>query len=73
MFTLGLDSQFGTVQGVIQAAVDLKIFPDSVRKEFQTGQDRSESDQDTPFTFSLSRCDLFDSLPDVDDVRPQRW
>lgn len=37
MFTLGLDSQFGTVQGVIQAAVDLKIFPDTVRKEFQTG------------------------------------
>ena len=38
LFTLGLDSQFGTVQGVIQAAVDLKIFPDTMRKEFQTGK-----------------------------------
>ena len=38
LFTLGLDSQFGTVQGVIQAAVDLKLFPESVRKEFQTGE-----------------------------------
>ena len=38
LFTLGLDSQFGTVQGVIQAAVDLRLFPESVRKEFQTGQ-----------------------------------
>ena len=37
LFTLGLDSQFGTVQGVIQAAVDLKIFPETLRKEFQTG------------------------------------
>ena len=45
LFTLGLDSQFGTVQGVIQAAVDLKIFPDTVRKEFQTGEDSVQSNQ----------------------------
>ena len=37
LFTLGLDSQFGTLQGVIQAATDLKLFPASMRKEVQTG------------------------------------
>ena len=42
LFTLGLDSQFGTVQGVIQAAVDLKLFPDSLRKEFQTGEEKTD-------------------------------
>ena len=42
--TLGLDSQFGTVQGVIQAAVDLKLFPDSMRKEFQTGTKGKKTD-----------------------------
>ena len=38
LFTLGLDSQFGTLQGVIQCIVDLKIFPDSVKKEIITGK-----------------------------------
>ena len=37
LFTLGLDSQFGTLQGVIQAATDLKLFPENMRKEVQTG------------------------------------
>lgn len=36
LFTLGLDSQFGTMQGVVQCMVDLKLFP-NVRKEFLTG------------------------------------
>lgn len=35
LFTLGLDSQFGTLQGVIQCAIDLKIFP-NLRKELLT-------------------------------------
>jgi len=37
LFTLGLDSQFGTLQGVIQAATDLNLFPENMRKEVQTG------------------------------------
>jgi len=36
LFTLGLDSQFGTMQGVVQCIVDLKLFP-NVRKELLTG------------------------------------
>jgi solute carrier family 6 amino acid/orphan transporter-like 15/16/17/18/20 len=37
LFTLGIDSQFGTMQGVVQCIVDLKLFP-NVRKEILTGQ-----------------------------------
>lgn len=36
LFTLGLDSQFGTLQGVIQCVIDLKLMP-NVRKEVLTG------------------------------------
>ena len=36
LFTLGLDSQFGTLQGVVQCASDLKLFP-NLRKEILTG------------------------------------
>ncbi len=36
LFTLGIDSQFGTMQGVVQCIVDLKLFP-NVRKEILTG------------------------------------
>ena len=36
LFTLGLDSQFGTLQGVVQCAIDLKLFP-NLRKEILTG------------------------------------
>ncbi len=36
LFTLGLDSQFGTLQGVIQCIIDLKMLP-NVRKEITTG------------------------------------
>ena len=42
LFTLGLDSQFGTLQGVIQAATDLKLFPENMRKEVQTGENSNE-------------------------------
>ena len=38
LFTLGLDSQFGTLQGVIQCIIDLKMFPESVKKEIITGK-----------------------------------
>ena len=37
LFTLGIDSQFGTMQGVVQCIVDLKLFP-NVRKEILTGK-----------------------------------
>ncbi|XP_023228941.1 sodium-dependent neutral amino acid transporter B(0)AT3-like [Centruroides sculpturatus] len=36
LFTLGIDSQFGTLEGVITSIVDLKLFP-NLRKEFLTG------------------------------------
>ena len=37
LFTLGLDSQFGTLQGVIQCFIDLKLLP-NLRKEILTGE-----------------------------------
>ncbi|XP_076325123.1 sodium-dependent neutral amino acid transporter B(0)AT1-like [Tachypleus tridentatus] len=36
LFTLGIDSQFGTLEGVITSIVDLKLFP-NLRKELLTG------------------------------------
>jgi SNF family Na+-dependent transporter len=36
LFTLGLDSQFGTLQGVIQCMIDLKVMP-NIKKEYLTG------------------------------------
>ena len=37
LLSLGLDSQFGTLQGVVQCVVDLKLFS-NVRKEIMTGK-----------------------------------
>jgi solute carrier family 6 amino acid/orphan transporter-like 15/16/17/18/20 len=40
LLTLGIDSQFGTLEGVITSIVDLKVFP-NIRKEILTGICRS--------------------------------
>ena len=37
LLSLGLDSQFGTLQGVVQCIVDLKLFP-NLKKEIMTGE-----------------------------------
>ncbi|KAK7862615.1 hypothetical protein R5R35_005651 [Gryllus longicercus] len=36
LFTLGIDSQFGTLEGVVTSIVDMKLFP-NLRKELLTG------------------------------------
>lgn len=37
LFTLGADSQFGTLEGVISSLIDLKVFP-NLRKEAISGE-----------------------------------
>lgn len=36
LFTLGIDSQFGTLEGVVTSLVDMKLFP-KLPKEIITG------------------------------------
>ena len=63
LFTLGLDSQFGTLQGVIQCFIDLKLLP-NLRKEILTGE-------------AIKRCPIWPSvgrfgLCQLSTIRPKK-
>lgn len=56
LFTLGIDSQFGTLEGVVTSIVDLKLFP-NLRKEILTGLNNLDFPLGTVFR-SLTRVEL---------------
>ena len=59
LFTLGLDSQFGTLQGVVQCFIDLKLFP-NLRKEILTGKVERKYEYIMATTIKL-----YDSLDEI--------
>lgn len=56
LFTLGIDSQFGTLEGVVTSIVDLKLFP-NLRKEILTGLNNLDFPLGTVFR-SLTQVEL---------------
>lgn len=79
LFTLGIDSQFGTLEGVVTSIVDMKLFP-NLRKEILTGIFYN-SKKNIPvkeimdknkFDF-VRRCNLFSVLYDFHGLCSWSW
>lgn len=72
LFTLGIDSQFGTLEGVVTSIVDMKLFP-NLRKEILTGLLTFVSKVDKVIVIWFFRWHLLALLRDLDGLRSRCW
>lgn len=79
LFTLGIDSQFGTLEGALTSIEDLNVFP-SLRKEFLTGEHFrvrlglanfpiNQLMAQSIFAFRNRLCSLFSPVPNICQLR----